>query len=299
MWRKHVFMDQATDGTQGGGAGAEPAAAAPAAAPATAGSALATGQASVPASPAAPAAGPNDWIPEKHRVSKADGSIDFEASARKVADAYQHLEQRLGTGDIPPKTPEEYDIKGLPEAIKIDDLKADPEMKGFLKAAHAKGLTNDQVSFVLNEYMTRAPNLVDSGQKLTADETTQALRDVWKNESEFGQNMGHAYRAASAIAGKVGISFEQLEQSGLGNHPVFIRLMAALGPEMNEDSVTSGGAGSVSAGDFDAQVSSIRANPAFNDAKHPEHKTLMARMDQLYAKRFGTKPQKLFSGVGH
>jgi hypothetical protein len=316
--RKYVFMAEAGDGAQGGatggaaGAGAQGAAGAAGSGPAGAdgaasgaagapGSALAAGQAAAGSGQGAAsgaAAGPNDWIPEKYRVTKADGALDIEASARKVADAHRHLEQRLGAGDVPPKSAEEYELKGLPETIKIEDIKADPEMQSFLKSAHGKGLTNEQVSFVLNEYLQRAPKLVENGARLSAEDTTRALKDVWKNESDYGQNMGHAYRAASAIADKAGVSFEELEKSGLGNHPTFIRLMASIGPELAEDAVPNGGQG-VSAGDFDAQVASIRANPAYNDPKHPEHKQLMQKMEALYTRRHGSKPQKLFSGVGH
>lgn len=315
---RHVFMDQATDGSQGGagggaaGAGAQGAAGAAGAGQAGAdgaagsagaapGSALAAGQAAAGSGQGAAsgaAAGPNDWIPEKYRVAKADGSIDIEASARKVADAHRHLEQRLGAGDVPPKSADEYDLKGLPETIKIEDIKSDPEMQGFLKAAHGKGLTNDQVSFVLNEYMQRAPKLIDAGQQLTADKTTRALKDVWKNETDFGQNMGHAFKAASAIADKAGVSFEELEKSGLGNHPLFIRLMATIGPELSEDAIPSS-SGSVNSADWDAQIAALKTHPGFADAKHPEHKILMAKKDELYRKRYGTKPQRLFAGVGN
>lgn len=316
--RKYVFMDQAQDGSQGGaaggaaGAGAQGAAGAAGAgqagadgaagsAGAASGSALAAGQAAAGSGAGASggaAAGPNDWIPEKYRVTKADGALDIEASARKVADAHRHLEQRLGAGDIPPKTPEEYDIKGLPETIKIEDIKADPEMQRFLKSAHGKGLTNDQVSFVLNEYLQRAPKLVENGQKLTAEETTAALKATWKTDADYTANMGHAYRAASAISEKAGVTFEELEKSGLGNHPIFIRLMASIGPELAEDSMPSGGQ-SMGSADFDGQVAELRANPAYSDPKHPQHKQVMDKMQALYTKRYGTKSQKLFSGVGN
>jgi hypothetical protein len=316
--RKYVFMAQATDGSQGGAAGdASGAGAAGAAgaagsgqgsadgsasgAGASSGSALATGQAAAGSGQGAAsgaAAGPNDWIPEKYRVAKADGQIDIEASARKVADAHRHLEQRLGSGDIPPKTPEEYDIKGLPETVKIEDIKADPEMQSFLKSAHGKGLTNDQVSFVLNEYLARAPKLVENGQKLTAEDTTKALREVWKDESGYQQNMGHAFKAASAIADKAGVTFADLEKSGLGDHPLFIRLMASIGPEMSDDTIPSGANAMISS-DWDDQVAELRANPAYTDQKHPQHKQIMDKMQALYTRRYGTKKQTLFSGVGN
>lgn len=302
--RNHVFMDQANDGAQGGaaggaaGAGAQGAAGADGAA---SGSALAVGQAAAGSgkgTASGAAAGPNDWIPEKYRVAKADGQIDIEASARKVADAHRHLEQRLGAGDVPPKSAEEYELKGLPETIKIEDIKADPEMQSFLKSAHGKGLTNEQVSFVLNEYLQRAPKLVENGQKLTVEETTAALKQAWKTDADYTANMGHAYRAASAISEKAGVTFADLEKSGLGNHPLFIRLMASIGPELAEDSMPSGGQ-PMGSGDFDSQVAELRANPAYSDVKHPQHKQFMDKMSALYTKRYGTKSQKLFSGVGN
>lgn len=171
-------------------------------------------------------------------------------------------------------------------------------MQRFLKSAHGKGLTNDQVSFVLNEYLQRAPKLVENGQKLTAEETTAALKATWKTDADYTANMGHAYRAASAISEKAGVTFEELEKSGLGNHPIFIRLMASIGPELAEDSMPSGGQ-SMGSADFDGQVAELRANPAYSDPKHPQHKQVMDKMQALYTKRYGTKSQKLFSGVGN
>lgn len=284
MLKNHSLMNQADDGTQGGAAGdvvathQEP-------------SALTAGQTD------AGSDSPNGWLPEKYRVNR-DGALDIEASARKIAEAHRHLEQRLGSGDIPPKTSEDYDLTGLPDTIKIEDLKGDPEMQSFLKSAHGKGLTNDQVSFVINEYMQRAPKLVESGINLTTEEVTQTLKGVWASDADYGQNISHAYNAASTIANKAGISFEELERSGLGNHPVFIRLMASIGPELAED-VPPNSVQGVTSGDFDAQAASIRANPAYSDIRHPEHKQVMQRMEALYTRRHGTKPQRLFSGVGH
>src|SRR5690606_40919240 len=120
------------------------------------------GDPSTPAAPAAPAPTSSvldsgntgtDYIPEKLRVMKEDGSLDQEASSRKVAEAYKHLETRFGSGDVPPKTPEEYAVKleGV-EGFNWDEFKVDEGTQSFLKGAHAKGLTNDQVQYVIGEY---------------------------------------------------------------------------------------------------------------------------------------------------
>ncbi|MCZ7253157.1 hypothetical protein NK293_23265, partial [Salmonella enterica] len=92
------------------------------------------------------------------RTNKEDGSLDLEQSSRKMAEAYKHLETRMGSGDVPPKTAEEYAVKleGV-EGFDWDEFKADPDTQSFLKGAHAKGLTNDQVQYVIGEYMKAAP----------------------------------------------------------------------------------------------------------------------------------------------
>lgn len=90
MWKiKHLFMNAeqgaeapagSTGGNDGGnGGGAEnPGGGNPA------GTSLLSTGGSEP--------GANDWIPEKYRVVGEDGKLNVEGSARKLADAYTHLE---------------------------------------------------------------------------------------------------------------------------------------------------------------------------------------------------------------
>lgn len=101
--------------------------------------------------------GADDWLPEKYRVMGDDGKLNVEGSARKLADAYSHLEKRMGSGDTPPKTADEYAPKVEVEGFKWDEFKADPRMQSFMKSAHAKGITNDQMGFILGEYAQLAP----------------------------------------------------------------------------------------------------------------------------------------------
>lgn len=119
-----------------------------------------------------------------------DNKLDVEGSARKLAESYTHLEKRLGSGDAPPKTVEEYAPKVEAEGFNWDEFKADSEMQGFLKSAHAKGITNEQFGFVLGEYMQRALGQVGSAAELDAEAATSALRETWKTDAEFKQNIG-------------------------------------------------------------------------------------------------------------
>ena len=308
---RYVWMDQATDGTQGAGAGAAGGTGAGAAAD-QGGAAGATGGVAAPVSALASGAGAGaagaqsaaggngfDWLPEKYRVAKDGGEIDLEASAKKVAEGYAHLSQRLGAGDVPPKSPDEYAPKVEAEGFNWDEFKADPRMQSFLKGAHAKGVTNDQLSFILGEYADIAPTLVEGSRALTAEDCNAALAQVWKTPAEQTEGVRHAYRAAETFASKIGLTYDDIEAAGLGNNPLFIRLMAAIGPELGEDSSpnTSGMSSGMSDEDFNTQTADLRNQLAQMPVSDKRRPAVQQKLDALYAKRYGTKPQQLGGGA--
>lgn len=151
-----------------------------------------------------------DYFPEKYQVKKEDGSLDLEQSSRKLAESYKHLETRLGSGDIPPKTADEYAVKleGV-EGFNWDEFKADEGTQSFLNGAHAKGLTNAQVEYVIGEYMKAAPGLVEGGVQLSQQDCAATLKAAWGDEQAMTQNVRASYRAAETFAsepGKLGTS---------------------------------------------------------------------------------------------
>lgn len=271
----HFFMAEA-------GEGGDPSTpAAPSPAPAPTGSVLDTG------------ASTTDYIPEKLRVMKEDGSLDQDASSRKVAEAYKHLETRFGSGDVPPKTPDEYAVKleGV-EGFNWDEFKADEGAQSFLKGAHAKGLTNDQVQYVIGEYMKAAPDLIGGGAQLSTQDAFAALKAVWTDDQAMTQNVRNSFRAAEAFAnepGKPG-NFATL-QAKYGNDPDFIAFTANIGKELKEDTAINGGG--VSDADFAVKTAELRQQlqdlPA-HDAKRPG---IQAQLDDLYNRKYNKAPSRL------
>jgi hypothetical protein len=250
---------------------ATPAAPAPAPAPAT--SLLAKAAA---ASPAPAPVDPNAWVPAKFQVKKEDGSLDVEASAKKLADGHAHLEKRLGSGDAPPKTPEEY-TPALPEGFTLEQFKEDPMFSGFLKGAHAKGLTNDQVSYVIGEYLNRAAPAAAP----TAEQGEAELRKEWTSEEAFNQGLQQAFKAGKAFSGD---RYERIEQK-FGSDPDFVWLMAQVGRELGEDP----GVGQTFSAQETADMESLMKSDAYMNAKHPDHAKVMAQTKAAYAKRYGSK----------
>jgi len=258
------------------------------------------GDPSTPAAPAAPAPTSSvldsgntgtDYIPEKLRVMKEDGSLDQEASSRKVAEAYKHLETRFGSGDVPPKTPEEYAVKleGV-EGFNWDEFKVDEGTQSFLKGAHAKGLTNDQVQYVIGEYMKAAPALVGGAETLDLQGCTDALKAVWTDDKAMSQNVRASYLASSTFANEQGLgSYEALNRK-FGKDPDFIAFTANIGKELKEDSAINGG-GPASEGDFAVKTAELRQQlqdlPA-HDAKRPG---IQAQLDALYDRKYNKQPR--------
>lgn len=284
IWR---YMNAA--GAEGAAGGAAPAAATPAADPgAPAAGTPATPAASVlagGAAAAAPGGEPTpDFIPEKLRVMKEDGTLDLDASSRKMADAYGSLEKRFGSGDAPPKEASEYKIT-VPDALKeAFDPATDAGMQGFLTGAHAAGLNQAQVDFVMGKYFEMAPTLAAGAVLHDATTATAELKKTWATDADFTRNVKNAYVGTNAAAQKAGLNVDEIMNGPLGNNPQFLRLMAALGPEFQEDA-GAGGASMISQDDITTMLSS----EAYTNPRHVDHAKVSAKIKQYFERKHGTE----------
>lgn len=294
FWRnRYVFMDQAgAEGASGGAAGAaggsvDPLAGAAAGAGAT-GAAGAGDTGAAGSVLAAGAAGtgqqPTEFIPEKYRVNKEDGSFDLEASSRKLAEAYGHAEKRIGSGDVPPKSAEEYAVT-VPDAFKeAFDPKTDEGFKAFAGKMHGLNLTQAQLDGVMESYFEMAPKLVAGAQVLDANAATEELKKTWSTDADFSRNVRNAFVGTNAIAQKAGLSVDEIMSSPLGNDPKFLRLMAAIGPEFAEDA-PPGGSGQISAED----INGLMRSEAYTNPKHADHAKVSAKIKTYFERKHGTE----------
>lgn len=290
MWsRKHVFMQEAeAEGSAGGGQGAEGAAVNPgsadqgAAAPAT----QTTTQSTTP--PAAAEAGTETTetrIPEKFRVTGADGKIDTDASLAKWAESHGNLEKRMGAGESPPKTAAEYQVT-VPEQFKEHWAADHPEFKEFAEQAHAAGLTQAQFGLFMNKYFEIIPAVAQGAQELNEEAARTALRESWPNDDAYEQGIRDANLVVTRLSEISGIPMDQAQNSGLFVNPVFIQMMAALAPEFREDTPASDGKGMTTGDD----IASLMAHPAYSDSKHAQHAAVSAKVRAFYDRKHGGTP---------
>lgn len=273
MWKlKHLFMnaEQGAEQPGGGNGGGEDGGNNPGAGEPSGNSLLSTG---------AGEPGTSDWLPEKYRVMGEDGKLNIEGSARKLADAHTSLEKRLGGVGTPPKTSDEYEPKVEVEGFNWEEFKADPRMQSFMKTAHAKGITNDQMSFILGEYAQRAPELVGGAAALDSEAATTQLREVWKTDAEFKQNIGLAFRAFNSLADDA----DKGRIDEIGNNPMVIRMLAKVGAEMQEDAPAGGDVNL----EEQQTIRDLMKSPAYMDPKHADHERVSAQVKAYYQKRYG------------
>lgn len=207
-------------------------------------------------------------IPDKFKVVSEDGSVDYKATVAKMNESYSYLEKKVGTGEVAPKSVDEYKIER--EDFDLEAFKADEGNKAFLEEAHKHGITNKQLDFLLSEYDKRAVDLLSNSSQIDTDTTVQTLQSEWGDKYEA--NIFNAVKAARAC----GITDEQINDPLIGNNVAFIKMAAYFGSQMTEDKPVSNGT------PVNVDINSLMRSPAFFDPKHPEHKSVKAQIDSYY-----------------
>ena len=207
-------------------------------------------------------------IPEKFKVTAEDGSVDYKATVAKMNESYSYLEKKVGTGEVAPKSVDEYKLER--EDFDFEEFKADESNKAFLTEAHKHGITNKQLDFLLSEYDKRAADLVSTSSQIDTDTTVQTLQSDWGDKYEA--NIFNAVKAARAC----GITDEQINNPLIGNNVAFIKMAAYFGSQMTEDKPVSNGT------PVNVDIQSLMRSEAFFNPKHPDHKSVKAQIDSYY-----------------
>lgn len=207
-------------------------------------------------------------IPEKFKVTAEDGSVDYKATVAKMNESYSYLEKKVGTGEVAPKSVDEYKLER--EDFDFEEFKADESNKEFLTEAHKHGITNKQLDFLLSEYDKRAVDLVSNSSQIDTDTTVQTLQSDWGQDYE--KNIFNAVKAARAC----GITDEQINDPMIGNNVAFIKMAAYFGSQMTEDKPINNGT------PVNVDIQSLMRSEAFFNPKHPDHKSVKAQIDSYY-----------------
>ena len=207
-------------------------------------------------------------IPDKFKVVSEDGSVDYKATVAKMNESYSYLEKKVGTGEVAPKSVDEYKIER--EGFSFEDFKADESNQQFLSEAHKHEITNKQLDFLLSEYDKRAVDLVSNNSQFDTDTTIQSLQSEWG--SNYESNIFSAIRAAKSA----GLTEEQINNPSIGNNVDVIKVLSYFGSQIAEDKPINNGTA------VNTDITSLMRSEAFFDPKHPDHKSVKAQIDSYY-----------------
>lgn len=218
-------------------------------------------------------------VPEKFHVKGDGDKLDAAATLAKALEHRDHLEKRLGAGDLPPKSAAEYAFE-MPEDMKDFSLKSD-RLDAFKEQAHAKGITGEQFKWMMGAYLQAVPDLMEGAAAMTAAQARAELQKVWTQPAEMDQGIDNASRALRALPKPL-----QEATREMGTNPAFLQAMAHFGAQLREDRPPAGGG----SGQAQQTVEQMMASEAYRNPKHPEHARVSAAVREHYAKVAGTAP---------
>lgn len=136
-----------------------------------------------------------------------------------------------------PDKPDGYQLQRpqLPAGMPYDES-FEQEMRA---AAHGLGLAPWQVQGMLDRYAGYAGRQFGDIGKLSEQARVSAeseLQREWGNA--YAAKLSHAKRTVATFGGESAVA--ELNQSGLGNNPALIRMLAAVGEAMGEDKLVLG-----------------------------------------------------------
>jgi hypothetical protein len=166
----------------------------------------------------------------------------------------------LGLMEAPPADAKGYEF--VFEGVSPEAIAADPGINAFREAALEAGLSNKQASLLVAKYREKifpamAPKMP------TEDEARAELSKPEAFGSKFAEKVDSARKAVNALNAHVPGFKDWLEDGSrgfLGNDPMYIRIMAAVGEMIGQDS--SAGLGERQTGEtlesIDDRIRSVR-----------------------------------------
>lgn len=236
-----------------------------------------------------------------------------------LAKTAMHAQRQLGQKGTPlPQKPEEvvpwlqthmgapkdaagykFDTIKIPEplakALGDDAKKALPAFGEIFAKA---GMTQSQVEPILNAYYAMAEQeLVQrtASENLRAQEGIKALQKEWG--ADFKKNMASAEMALNHLGTPELVA--EVQRSGLGNNPAFVKMLTNAAGLMKEDPAT----GKLSSGGFAAgpeqasqEIDLLFANEEFmkgyNNSNSPQYTVNRERMRVLFETKHGERGRK-------
>jgi hypothetical protein len=221
-----------------------------------------------------------------------------------LASSYVNLQSHLGRDKIAkpvtdsdwddvyeflgrPESADKYEIelpKDLPDEIASQFN--DEKLSSFKQEAHKLGLNAEQVKRLvawqagnMSKQHEAYKGIIDQSM----EQGESALRQEWGRA--YDQNLGFARKAFVEYGGDALAA--KMESSGLGNDPDVLKAFANIAKTTMADKdlagPSSGTRMALTPEEARAEASTIMSHPAYTDKRHPEHNSMVKKVQGLFA----------------
>ena len=201
--------------------------------------------------PAGSSAGSMDWRASLDETLRADPTLADIRDLNGLAKSYIHAQRMVGKDKITIPTdaadalewdafyerlgrPGDGNYKLDPAGLMPADLPFDPQvLDRFKKVFHSAGLSQKQAEGVFKNYLEYVGEVHNNNLA-----GVEQQRQGWVNDlrKEFGrafdERVDLAVRAVETFGGQDFMKW--LDQTGMGDHPMFVKMFAQIGQQMQE-----------------------------------------------------------------
>jgi len=244
-----------------------------------------------------------DWRASLSEDIRENPSFSKFKDVNGLAASYVNLQSHLGRDKIAkpvtdsdwddvyeflgrPESADAYEVSlpdGLPDEVAAQFT--EQRLSAFKQEAHRLGLNANQVKSLV---AWQAGNVSEQHEayKGIIDQSIEqgeiALKAEWGRA--YNQNVKFAHQAFAQYGGEQLAA--KMEASGLGNDPVVLKAFANIAKTTMADKdlagPSSGTQMALTPEEARAEASTIMSHPAYTDKRHPEHNSMVKKVQALF-----------------
>lgn len=152
----------------------------------------------------------------------------------KLAQAYVDLSANRPRA---PESPDKYTVPEAPEGIPLDD----EALTSFKAFAHENGMTDELFQKIVGIDFERAKKYVEADKQETENAAAEIKKAREEATKQLDTEWGVLKEKNMELVAKVKARFldedtiKKWDEAGLGDDPTFLRFLASIGGEMDED----------------------------------------------------------------
>lgn len=251
--------------------------------------------------------GAPDWRSQLPQELQEDANLKKFTSISALASSYLNAQKLIGGDKIPvpskhatdedwgnvfrrlgnPEKIEDYQVK-FKDTATVDEKFATQ----YREQAHKLGILPKQAQAMadwFSDLNAGSEAEYQATMKQQFEASVANMKKDWGNA--FDVNIARANKVIDELAKE---DKQYFIDSGLGGNEKFMRFMAKIGETLyKEDKIVGegGGVGQMSPKELDESINKLKIDPAYINRDHPNHKTAVAEMKNLFELRFPAKNQ--------